>query len=118
MAHSIERSLRVDRHRSSAATWCQRLAVFAVPYLIIVILGHRFGMVDSISTFWLLGLGVALLVASLIAGVRGFFELWSYGHEAGLNSARGMALALFLLLPFVFQGAKAFSLPPLYDITN
>ena len=118
MASYVERLLRVERHRSFAATWCQRLAVFAVPYLIIVVLGHRFGAVDTISTFWLLGLGVVILIASLISGAQGFYELWNYGHEAGLNSARGMALALLLLLPFIYQGAKAFSLPPLYDIST
>ncbi len=118
MASYVARLIRVERHRSSAANWCQRLAGFAVPYLIIVILGHRFGAVDTITTFWLLGLGVMILIASLITGARGFYELWNYGHEAGLNSARGMALALLLLLPFIYQGAKAFLLPPIYDIST
>ena len=118
MATYIERLSRFERTRSTAAVWCQRLAVFAVPYLIIVILGHRSGAVETVPTFWLLGLGVMVLVASLIVGARGFFELWTYGHEGGLNTARGMALALLLLTPFAYQGIKAFALPPLYDIST
>ena len=43
MAGCVERMTRVERPRSQAAVWCQRLAVFCLPYLLIVILGHRFG---------------------------------------------------------------------------
>ncbi|MEE9315164.1 MAG: DUF1499 domain-containing protein [Rhizobiaceae bacterium] len=118
MAGYVERLSRVERHRSSAAQWCQRLAVFAVPYLLIVVLGHRFGAIDTVSTFWLLGLGVFMAVAALIAGVRGVYELWTYGHEAGLSAARGMLLATLLLLPFAYQAARAFVLPPIYDIST
>jgi len=118
MTNYFERLSQQERSRSSAAVWCQRLAVFAIPYLLIVILGHRFGAIDTISAFWLLGLGIALLIAALIAGIRGFYELWSFGSEAGLSSARGMALALVMLLPFLYQGILAFSLPQLYDIST
>ncbi|MEE9375779.1 MAG: DUF1499 domain-containing protein [Rhizobiaceae bacterium] len=118
MASYIERLSRVERHRSTAAQWCQRLAVFTVPYLIIVILGHRFGAIDTISTFWLLGLAVLLALAALITGARGIYELWTYGHEAGLSATRGMVLAILLLLPFAYQAARAFALPPIYDIST
>lgn len=118
MTDYIERLSRFDRTPSSAAIWCERLAVFTLPYLIIVILGHRFGAIDTLSTFWLLGIGVLMLTAALIAGTKGFHELWTYGHEAGLKSTRGMALALLLLAPFLYQGLMAFVLPPLYDIST
>lgn len=118
MSGYVERLVEHTRERSAAAFWCQRLAVFAIPYLGIVVLGHRFGAIDTQSTFWLLGLGVVILLAALVAGVRGLYELWTYGSFGGIRSARGIALALILLLPFGWYGMKAFTLPPLYDVST
>lgn len=116
---TLTRRLRqVERRRSDAAIWCWRLATFAVPYLLIVVLGHRFGVIETISTFWLLALGVAILVASILTGARGLYELWTFGHKGGLKAARGTVLAVILLLPFAYYGAKAFVLPPMNDIST
>ncbi len=109
---------RVQRRTSEPAQWCQRLAVFAVPYLAIVVLGHRFGMVETPQVFWLLGLGVAILVVALGFGIRGFYELWQYGHTGGMRSLRGMTLAALLLAPFGFFAAKVVALPRLHDIST
>ena len=70
MASYFERMSRVERPASRAAVWCQRLAGFCVPYLLIVIVGHRFGALDTISTFWLLGLAILMLLVSILAGVK------------------------------------------------
>ena len=118
MANYFDRLSHQQRKVSFAGVWCQRLAVFAVPYLIIVVLGHRFGLIDTISTFWLLGLGILILIAAIIAGARGFYDLWTYGHQAGLKSAQGIVLAVVLLLPFVYQSVLAFALPQLYDVST
>jgi hypothetical protein len=118
MAGYVERMTRVERPRSQAAVWCQRLAVFCLPYLLIVILGHRFGALDTISTFWLLGLAILMLLASIAAGCVGFYELWTYGHKGGISSARGMMLSAVLLLPFLYFAAQALLLPQIYDVST
>lgn len=118
MASYVKRMSRVERPRSQAAVWSRRLAVFCLPYLLIVVLGHRFGAVDTISTFWLLGLAILLLIAAIVAAIIGFRELWFYGHEGGIDSTRGMALAVILLLPFLYYAAQALTLPQLYDIST
>ena len=118
MTNYIQQLSRHERSPSLAAQWCQWLAVFSIPFLIIVVLGHRLRAIDTLPTFWLLGVAVVILVAALVTGARGFFELWEFGHEAGLNSARGMALAMLLLAPFLYHGVRAFSLPQLYDIST
>ncbi|MEP0943645.1 MAG: DUF1499 domain-containing protein [Rhizobiaceae bacterium] len=118
MAGYVERMTRVERPRSQAAVWCQRLAVFCLPYLLIVILGHRFGAVDTVSTFWLLGLAILMLLASLAAGCVGFYELWNHGYKGGISSARGMLLSAVLLLPFAYFAIQALLLPQIYDIST
>jgi len=113
-----ERLARVERPRSNAGVWCKRLAFFAVPYLAIVVLAHRGGNIETVPIFWMLGLGVLIVVASLALGARGFLDLWNDGHEAGLNSAQGMFVGVLLLLPFIYFGGKSLLFPPLYDIST
>jgi hypothetical protein len=118
MATIDERLARVERPRSDAGAWCKRLSFFAIPYFAIVVLGHRTGNIETIPVFWMLGVGVLILVAALALGVRGFLDLWNSGHEAGLNAAQGMFVAVLLLLPFLYFGGKSLLLPPLYDIST
>ena len=66
----IERFEVEARGVSTAAVWCQRLAVFCVPFLAIVILGHRFGSIETAQAFWLLGLGAAMLLLAIGLGDR------------------------------------------------
>jgi len=118
MVSYIEIQSRVERPHSNAALWCQRLAVFCLPYLMIVIVGHRAGVVDTVSTFWLIGLLVLMLAASLAAGAIGFYQLWNYGYKAGMRATRGMSLSLILMLPFAYYAVLGFSLPKIYDIST
>ena len=111
--------LRMAPRRSSrAAWWCQWLAIFAVPYLAFVVLGHRFGQIETTATYWLLGIGAVVLFAALVAGLVGFRDLWVRGDRGGMRALRGMVLAGLLLLPFAYAGYLAFALPPLDDVST
>lgn len=117
--NSIDQRLqRIQRGISEPARWCQRLALFCVPYLAIVVLGHRFAMIETPQVFWLLGLGVVMLVSAIAFGLRGFYELWVYGNVGGMRALRGTALAALLLAPFVFFATKALTLPRIHDIST
>lgn len=118
MTDYLERRATVERPRSLSAVWCQRLAVFCIPYLLIVVLGHRFGAIDTISTFWLLGVAIFMLLSSLAAGAFGFYELWTYGKKGGMDSTRGVLLSLVLLAPFLYFAFKALALPQIYDVAT
>lgn len=118
MTSYVSKFAQAERHRSSAAVWSQKLATFAAPFLLIIILGHRFGAIGTLPTFWLLGMLILILLIAIVAGVRGFYELWTYGHKGGLASARALALAVLLMVPFVYQGIRAFTHPQLYDIST
>ncbi|MEM8749366.1 MAG: DUF1499 domain-containing protein [Pseudomonadota bacterium] len=113
-----ERLARIQRPRSTAGEWSYKFAVFAIPYFVLVILGHRFGFVDTLSMFWMLALGFALLVMAILLAGKGFYDLWTEGQKAGINSAKAMVLAGLMLLPFFYYGAQALLLPPLFDIST
>lgn len=118
MTNHFERLSFSERHQSLAAIWCQRLAVFSLPYFLIVILGHRFGAIDTPPAFWLLGIGVLMLITAVVSGIYGFYELWTFGYKAGMSATRGTLLGLLLLLPFFYHAVLAFSLPQLFDIST
>lgn len=111
-------SAMTQRRRSRAALWCQRIAVFLIPYFLVVIIGQRWGFIDTPSVLLLLGLGLLLILLSLGLGAIGFRQLWLYGHKGGMQSVRGMTLAMLMFLPFGWYGWLAFTLPPLHDITT
>ena len=78
--------LRMAPRRSSrAARWCQRLAVFALPYLVFVVLGARFGLIETTATYWLLGIGAVVLLAAIVCGLVGFRDLWVNGDRGGID---------------------------------
>ncbi|MFD0915913.1 DUF1499 domain-containing protein [Pseudahrensia aquimaris] len=118
MATFSQRLAKYERQRSLPADWSQKLAVFAACFLAIVIVGHRFDTISTIPTFWLLGVGLAMVLAAIALGLRGLFDLWERGEEGGLKAARGLLLASLLIAPFFYTGLKAFTLPPLNDVST
>jgi len=109
---------QLERQPSRAAWWCERLALFALPFLVMVVAGHKIGAIDTLPAFWMLGLGFVILVMALITGGYAFYELWTFGHKGGLRATRGVALAALLLAPFLYLGFQAYALPQLYDIST
>lgn len=118
MVSIANRLEQLERQPSRAAWWCERLALFALPFLVMVIGGHKIGAIDTLPTFWMLGLGFVILVVALVAGGFAFYELWTFGHKGGLKATRGVALAGLMLVPFLYVGFQAYALPQLYDIST
>ncbi len=101
-----------------AARWCQRIAIFLVPFFLIIIAGHRWQFIDTPSVLWLLGLGIMLLLVSLGLGFIGLYQLWNYGHIGGMRTVRGIVLVMIMAAPYVQYGWLTFKLPLLHDITT
>jgi hypothetical protein len=107
-----------ERRSSVAALWASRFAVFSGVLLIVSGLGHRFGLTETISFFWLLGLvGTLAISALLLAGV-GMFQLWNYGDRGGIRAARAAVVALAVLAPFIVASYRVYSHPRLADIST
>lgn len=106
------------RRESPAAVWSERLASFSLPYLLIVVLGHRFDWLATVSTFWLLAIGVGLLLLAIALALRGITDLWQSGDKGGLRLARGLLLASLMLIPFAISGYRALVLPPIADVST
>ncbi|MEX0955367.1 MAG: DUF1499 domain-containing protein [Rhizobiaceae bacterium] len=108
----------IERRVSTAARWSRRLALFSATLLLTSGCGHRYGAVDTISLFWLLGIVATLaLVAVLLSGL-GFLQLWEFGDRGGRNSTKGLLVALLVLAPFAYGAIQALTLPSLTDVST
>jgi hypothetical protein len=108
----------VQRRTSRAALWSRRLAFFAAVLFVISGLGHRFGRIDTVSFFWLLGIVGAVGITALCAAAYGFSRLWEHGEKAGRDSTVGLLLALIVLTPFIISAWRVIAYPGLTDIST
>ncbi|MCO5160001.1 MAG: DUF1499 domain-containing protein [Mesorhizobium sp.] len=108
----------VERRISRAARWSRRLASFAAVLFVMSGLGHRFGLIDTVSFFWLLGIVGTIAIAALCCAAWGFFRLWTRGDRGGRDSAAGALIALAVAAPFLLSAFKAMTLPSLTDIST
>lgn len=108
----------LERRQSWAARWCQRFAVFLLFFFPVTIAGQRWATIDTPSVLGLIGLGLIFLLITLGLGIIGMYHLWEFGHKGGMQSVRGIFLALLMLAPYGWAGWHAFTLPALNDITT
>ena len=106
------------RRKSRAARWCLRLAVICIPFFILTVFLHRGGSITTPQAFWLIAVGIGMLVLSLILGVRATIDLWEKGYEGGRATVNGIVLSLLMMVPFVFLLAQAIDNPELNDIST
>jgi hypothetical protein len=107
-----------ERRKSRAAIWCLRLSAIAVPFFILTILLHRSASITTEQAFWLIAFGIALLLASLVFGLRAAVDLWEKGYKGGRATVNGIVLSALLLIPFGIQLFKALEHPQLNDVTT
>jgi hypothetical protein len=107
-----------ERRWSSAAVWCERIAVISIPFFAIAILLHRAGEITTPQVVWLGAAGLALLLVSLFLGIRALVDLWTKGLRGGKATVRGVIISLLLLTPFIWHGYLAVEHPMLSDVST
>ncbi|MBO6899823.1 MAG: DUF1499 domain-containing protein [Rhizobiaceae bacterium] len=108
----------LERRVSTVAKWSRRTALFSATLLASTVLGHRSGLIDTISLFWLLGLIVAMALLAILLAVLGYVQLWEFGDRGGRNSTKGLILALIVLMPFCLATYRLLTLPALVDVSS
>lgn len=107
-----------ERRASASALWARRLASFSAVLLLTAGLGHRYGAVDTVPFFWLLGLVALLAVMALLLAGFGFWRLWANGDRGGRAATRAVLVALLVLVPYGIGAFQAWTLPPLTDVST
>ncbi len=103
---------------SSSAIWCQRFALFLLPYFTVVILLYRFDKIETNQLFALIGVGFMLALIALVLALRAISELWSKGYRGGSMVIRGLVAVLVVLLPFGYYAYLALQFPLANDVAT
>lgn len=107
-----------ERRVSRAARRARSVAGFSFVLFATSALGHRYGFVDTVAFFWLLGLIGLLAALSLSLAAYGFWRLWEFGDQAGRASLAATLVSALVLAPYAMAGYLTLRYPALTDIST
>lgn len=104
--------------RSRLARWSWRLALLAVPVLVISVLAHRFGLIDTPRMYVAITAGFGMAFAAVIASAVAFYGIWHHGHSGFAFAVAGVLLGLLILAVPAVGAWRIVTLPRLADIST
>ncbi|PZM09204.1 DUF1499 domain-containing protein [Rhizobium tubonense] len=111
-------TIRFDRPVSHAARASRLVAAFALVLCIVVLLGHRFGPLET--PYFVLFLLISAVVAALavLLALAGLMQLWQRGAEGGVSAFKALVYAA-LPLALVGYGVERYvTRPAIYDVST
>ena len=110
--------IRYERPVCRSAFWSFRLGLFALALFAISAGLHRFNVMETEIFVVLFSICAGVALLAFFMACYGILRLWMVGAEGGRASARGSICALLVLVPAGIAGYRAYTLPPLYDIST
>jgi hypothetical protein len=94
------------------------LALIAWVFAVSSILAVRFGGIPPLNGLLVMGLAIVIAVVALVFALGGFVRIWRFGAPGTWLNARGLLLALALLIWPAFMAVTAVRLPVINDVTT
>jgi uncharacterized protein (DUF1499 family) len=107
-----------ERRKSRAAGWSRRTGAFSAVLLLTVLVGHRYGLVETPAFLWVLALDAVLAALAILFAGFGFARYWNFGDLGGRDLAVGCLLALLVLTPYGLAAYWIAIYPPLRDVST
>lgn len=107
-----------ERRVAPIAEWARRVAGFSLVLFVVAGVGHRYGLIETVGYFWILGLAGALALLGLGLAAGGFARLWEHGEKAGRASLAAALLSAIVLAPYAAGAWFALRLPALTDVST
>ncbi|MCO5731008.1 DUF1499 domain-containing protein [Rhizobium sp. SSA_523] len=111
-------AVRFVRPVSSSAYGARRLALGAFLLLLIAMLAHRFGPLQTPQFVAVMLLSAAIALLSVPLALTGLMRLWSIGARGGIASVQALLLATPSLLILAFGIWRFETAPKLFDLTT
>lgn len=110
--------LRYERPVSVSARLSRRVGLFSLLLLVVVLVAHRFGFIDTPTAVALgvLAAGLAALAAAL--ALTGLWRLWQVGAEGGIAAGKGLMAAAPALALIGYGLFLYLTGPAVYDIST
>ncbi|EJF90552.1 DUF1499 domain-containing protein [Bartonella tamiae] len=109
---------RYVRKHSLAALWSLRFGFFAFLLLIVSVLLHRVSFIPTRNFFAFLIIIAVIAFLSLLLGIKGLYDLWTFGHRGGLKSLKGLIYAFLSGGPLIIAFFFWLFAQPIYDVST
>ncbi len=109
---------RLPTRQSRLAGAGRSAGVLGIPVLIVGVLFHRMGLIDTTSLIFVLIAVTLVGVFGVLAALVAFIEIWNKGMKGGWPAVAGLFMAALMLLPAGLAIAGAMRFPPLSDIAT
>lgn len=110
--------MRILIRTSKWAIWARRFGRLAVPLVVLPLLLHHLGAIDSPSFFAAALAAAAIAGLAVLVGLIALARLWYSGDQGWGRALSGLFLGLVCLLPFGWYGALAWRYPAVTDIAT
>lgn len=111
-------TVHIEQQTARAAGWSCATACFSAVLFATAALSHRFDLLDTPGLLAVLGLVAALAVLALLLAALSFSRVWNHGDRGGGEIAKGVTVALLVLVPFLVSGYRSYVHPELSDIST
>ncbi len=108
----------IERRDSAAAQWSGRIVWFALVLLAMAGLSHRYGHLDTVPFFVILGIGGLLAALGLGFACAGLADLWENGDRGGRPDSAAPLVAIVLLVPYGYGAWQVVERPRLVDVAT
>lgn len=109
---------RIQIRTSKWALRAYRIGVFAVPILIIGVLGSRFDYFGELETFAVIGAGFFCAFVAVLCALAGISDFWR-DDDRGLGRAlAGLVLGFAGFAPALLMGAAVLIYPRITDVSS
>lgn len=107
-----------DEPNSKLAVWSRRLALFSVVATLIAIIIVRAGLIEVLPGVATVGGALAFAVLAILLALGSFVTIWRLGLGGLGYSVTAIFIGAALLAYPAYLGTKAYTLPPIYDIST
>lgn len=110
--------VRILIRTSKTALWARRLGRLAVPLVVLPVVMHHLGLIDSPSFFTVAMVALGLCALTVLLACLALVRLWFSGDRGWDKALAGLFLGLVCLAPFAWYGYQAWRYPPVTDIAT
>jgi uncharacterized protein (DUF1499 family) len=107
-----------DEPNSKLAVWARRLALFSVVATLIAIIIVRAGLIEVLPGVVTVAGALAFAVLAILLALGSFVTIWRLGLGGLGYAVTAIFVGAALLAYPLYLGTKAYTLPPIYDITT
>lgn len=111
-------TIRFDRPVSHAAHASRLVAAFALVLCVLVLLGHRFGPLETPYFVLFLLISAAIAAIAVVLSSIGFVQLWQRGAEGGVSAFKALVYAALPLALVGYGMERYVTSPDIHDVST